>query len=337
MLALALLATAGLWIYSTADEQTAHKSPSAIPNAVAVAPDARFDSARTFVRQEMLKQNIPGVSVAAATPTGDLVWAEAFGMAEPHGPTPLTPDTRFHIGTASTMFTAVGLAKLPSLDLDKPIQTDVPQAKGTQTIRQLMKDTVTDDPALAYHRCEKAVDALAHLPNQDGHGWILISAAMEAVSKQPLRTFLKQQIFDPQNMAHTGAESARDENPDHIGEEEEDPPIFTGIRHLFRLHIKPPPGRPASIYEAPSFRQRFRPARNLSCYAGALAYLSTPSDLARFAALQKRPDTQGELHGAKIVALRTIPNKSLTLVVMANATYADPGFIATQIAHQLPQ
>jgi hypothetical protein len=67
------------------------------------------ERARDIVRALMLEQNLPGVSVAVgvdqptAAPTneGAIVWAEGFGWRNVGTRTPVTPATRFHIGTAA--------------------------------------------------------------------------------------------------------------------------------------------------------------------------------------------------------------------------------------------
>src|SRR5262249_32087198 len=133
---------------------------------------------------------------------------------------------------------------------------------------------------------------------QSKYGWILVSAAVEAAGEQPFLRFMHEKIFQPLHMDHTGAESTTEENPDRLGEDGEDAPPITFIRDVI---LQPLIGgrksasatgkstEPATFYapgfgRAPVFRYGvhvMRP-RNLSCYAGAMAFLSTPSDLVRF-------------------------------------------------------
>jgi len=127
------------------------------------------------------------------------------------------------------------------------------------------------------------------------YGWILVSAAVEAAAAQPFLTFMGEQIFHPLGMDHTGAESATEENPERVGEPGEDAPFLTLIHHVI---LKPlgmsstkarPATEPATAYlpgwgPYPQVRYGLHvmPPRNLSCYAGSMAFLSTPSDLVRF-------------------------------------------------------
>jgi CubicO group peptidase (beta-lactamase class C family) len=63
------------------------------------------ERARTLVRVAVVEQNLPGVSVAVGA-VGTVVWAEGFGWRDVVTRTPVTPDTRFNIGTAASAITA---------------------------------------------------------------------------------------------------------------------------------------------------------------------------------------------------------------------------------------
>jgi len=67
-----------------------------------------------MVRAAILEQNLPGVSIAVGTGarSGDIVWAEGFGWRDVVTQTPVTPDTRFNIGTAAHVVTASAAASL---------------------------------------------------------------------------------------------------------------------------------------------------------------------------------------------------------------------------------
>jgi CubicO group peptidase (beta-lactamase class C family) len=232
---------------------------------------------------------------------------------------PVTPDTRFRIGTASTVLTSAAagvLLEKGRLKLDDEIQTYVPQFPKKQwpvTLRQLMGHVggvgtdSGDEGPLFSHRCEQPVEALQYFAQGDllfepgtqyrhsKYGWILVSAAVEAAAAQPFLTFMREHIFRPLGMDQTGAESATEENPERVGEPAEDPPFFTLAHQLILkpLGISKPETRPATE-PATAYTPGFGPdpqiryglhvarPRNLSCYAGSMAFLSTPSDLVRF-------------------------------------------------------
>ena len=76
-----------------------------VPSVVSPAPSppygAAAERARERVRAAVLEQNLPGVSVAVGA-GGTLVWAEGFGWRDVDARAPVTPDTRFNIGTAAS-------------------------------------------------------------------------------------------------------------------------------------------------------------------------------------------------------------------------------------------
>lgn len=76
---------------------------SAVPSVAGSAPSPQYaaaiDRAREIVRAEVLEQNLPGVSVAVGA-GGRVAWAEGFGWRDVATETPVTPRTRFVIGSA---------------------------------------------------------------------------------------------------------------------------------------------------------------------------------------------------------------------------------------------
>src|SRR6185436_5583126 len=98
-------------------------------------------------------------------------------------------------------------------------------------------------------RCERPVDALQHFADSEllfepgtqyrysKYGWILVSAAIEAAAHKPFLEFMREQIFQPLGMNATGAESSTEENPEHVGEPEEDAPILTLIREVILMPL----------------------------------------------------------------------------------------------------
>jgi Beta-lactamase len=83
--------------------------PPNVPSVSASAPSpqwaAAIDRARPMVRASIVEQNLPGVSIAVGV-GGGIVWAEGFGWRDVVTQTPVTPETRFNIGTAAPVVTA---------------------------------------------------------------------------------------------------------------------------------------------------------------------------------------------------------------------------------------
>jgi CubicO group peptidase (beta-lactamase class C family) len=322
MVSLLVFAIAGTWLVMSVRRQVLYANPQAIPSVMHTDPSPQWsapvDRVRRIVRAGIAEQNLPGLSVAVGV-GGDIVWAEGFGWADLETSVPVTPNTRFRIGSASTVLTsaAVGvLLEKGRLTLDNEIQTYVPQFPKKQwpvTLRQLMAHVggvgtdAGDEGPLFRERCKRPVEALQHFAHDpllfapltqyrySKYGWILVSAAVEAAAHQPFLTFMGEQIFRPLRMDNTGAESAREENPERVGEPAEDAPFLTLMRQVI---LKPlgvggenakPATAPATVY-LPGFGHdafirygvHVMRACNLSCYAGSMAFFSTPSDLVRF-------------------------------------------------------
>jgi CubicO group peptidase (beta-lactamase class C family) len=253
----------------------------------------------------VLDQNLPGLSVAVGA-DGEIVWAEGVGwadlatgvppsgglgeglrqlgagLADPAKRVPITPQTRFRIGTASTALTsaAVGLLlEQDRLELDEDIRTYVPEFPKQQwpvTLRHVMghvagvtSDSGDESPLFSRH-CERPVDAVPSFADRplrfepgtrfdvSNFGWILVSAAVEAAAGQPFLTFMREQLFEPLRMEDTLADSATTQIPDRA------------TFYFPRLAAEP------------RYGQHLMRPLDLSCYAGAMVFLSTPSDLVRF-------------------------------------------------------
>jgi CubicO group peptidase (beta-lactamase class C family) len=83
--------------------------------------------ARAIVQEEFAPK-VPGVSVAVAV-DGKIVWSEGFGFRDLAAKKPVTPATRFRVGSVSKSLTSAGLVLLVErgrIDLDAPVQKYVP-------------------------------------------------------------------------------------------------------------------------------------------------------------------------------------------------------------------
>ncbi|MCC6990755.1 MAG: beta-lactamase family protein [Acidobacteria bacterium] len=306
MVALCLAAAAGvgLWSYITSTAVPLHPIAQDVPSVTRGGPAAWADAAvqgRQIARAAVSAGNLPGVSVAVGV-GDDIVWAEGFGWADLERRTPVTPETRFRIGTASTALTsaAVGLLlERGRLDLEAPIQTYVPvypRKSQPVTLGQLManvagvgNDNGAEGPFYERH-CERPLDAVPVFAEDDlrfvpgteyrgsSYGWILVSAAVEAAAGEPFLRVMRKQIFEPLGMDDTTADTAAGSHGERAV------PYF-------------PRFAADTTYGPEAMR-----AIDLSCYAGAAVFVSTPSDLVRFGlAMQRgalvRPETVARLQG----------------------------------------
>ena len=317
---LLLVAIPGLWVFVSLTATPLHPNPESVPTVMHSGPLPKWAGAvkqgRQIVRASVAEQNLPGLSVAIGI-DGDIVWAEGFGFADLKTSAPVTPDHRFRIGTASTVLTSAAaglLLQKGRLKLDDEIQTYVPAFPKKQwpvTLRELMGHTAgivpdgSDEGRPFREHCERPVEALQYFAENSllfkpgtqyrysSHGWILVSAAVEAAANQPFLTFMREQIFDPLGMRDT----IPDPGPDPAAVEGEDFPLFILIRELIYdpeatrdttpdSTKKPVQDRVTPYFTRfasdPNYGMHVMRLLDYSCYAGARVFVSTPSDLVRF-------------------------------------------------------
>lgn len=110
-----IAAFAAFLTHATAVAAPLFPQPKDVPSVAEPAPPPQWaagaDRARQLVRAAISVQNLPGLSVAVGA-GGDIVWAEGFGWRDVETRTPVTPHTRFNIGTAASVVTAADVAPL---------------------------------------------------------------------------------------------------------------------------------------------------------------------------------------------------------------------------------
>jgi hypothetical protein len=229
-----------------------------VPSVIGSAPSPQYaaavERARELVRAAVLEQNLPGVSVAVGAGS-TLVWAEGFGWRDVVTRAPVTPNTRFNIGTAASAVTA-------------------------------------------------------------------------AVA--------------PLGLTNTGADSAAEWSPEHIGEPEEDFPPLTLLRHVIWQPLGlmpaeyPLPGDRATFYvpradDNPARGRRLMYMRDLACCANGMSFYSTPSDLVRFALARNPGSVNGELAGGMVMSLMTRRDSGIVIAVTSNIAYANTSSLAQRV------
>ena len=280
-----LLAGLAIYTFVMTVSTRLHPNPKDVPSVSLAAPPQKWaaaaDQGRQIARAGLVRQNLPGLSVAVGV-DGDIVWAEGFGWADMEKRVPVAPGMRFRIGHTSKALTsaAVGLLlEKGTLHLEDEIQSYVPEFPRKQwpvTLRQLMGNVAgvrhyeSDAASMTTAHCERAADGLKSFADDplrfepdtqygySTYGWVLVSAAVEAAAKEPLSTFMTAQVFKPLGMTATSFESSTEPIADRVTFYQR---RFTGDGGEGVM--------PASTVD-------------FSCFAGAAAILSTPSDLVRF-------------------------------------------------------
>jgi Beta-lactamase len=110
-----IAACAAFLIHTATIEAPLFAQPADVPSVSESAPSpqwaAAVDRARPTVRAAIVDQNLPGVSIAVGM-GGGIVWAEGFGWRDIVSQTPVTPETRFNIGTAAPVVTAAAVGSI---------------------------------------------------------------------------------------------------------------------------------------------------------------------------------------------------------------------------------
>jgi len=282
---LPIVVVAGVLYYMSVTAAPIHPNPQDVKSVMESPPLPQWSDAveqgRQLVRAGLAEQNLPGISVAVGIGQ-DVVWAEGFGWADVEKRLPVAPRTRFRIGHVSKTLTsaAVGvLLEQGRLNLDDEIQTVVtafPRKQWPVTLRELMGHTAgirhypgeyADVPKGHCDRASEGLQSFADSPllfepetksSYSTYGWVLVSAAVEAAAGEPFFKFVQTTISTPLGMTGTLPDSVTESIPDRAT------PYFSRFSgdNLF------------GVNEAP--------LADYSCFAGAGAFLSTPSDLVRF-------------------------------------------------------
>ena len=254
-----IAAFAALLTHAVAVAAPLFARPQDVPSVVDSAPSpqcaAAVERARELVRAAVLAQNLPGVSVAVGA-GGTIVWAEGFGWRDVETRAPVTPNTRFNIGTAAPAVTVGAVATL--------------------------------------------------------------------------------------GLTNTGADPAAEWSPEHIGEPEEDFPLFTIIRHAVFQPIGlvaaeyPLRGDRATFYvprsdDNPRRGRQLMYMRDLACCAGTLASYSTASDMVRIG-LASEGSINGELAGGMVISLITLRDSGIGVAVLSNIAHANTAALGMKIA-----
>jgi len=272
-LIVALLATPSLAYSQAGVEYAVARSDAKFTEVIEMAR-FRFDSV-------MAANNIPGLSVAVSI-EGQVVWSEGFGYANIETGTPVTPATKFRIGSVSKSLTSVAMGILIDegrLDLDVPVQRYAPsfpeKAKGAITSRLVgghlagirhyrgMENfssrkylTVTD--ALGIFKDDTLQTPPGEAYSYSSYGWNLLSAVVEGASGEEFLPYIYGNVFGPLDMRNTLAE-----HMDSI------------IVARGAYYVRSGQGMSAPIINAPYVDNSYK-------WAGG-GFVSTPEDLMKFA------------------------------------------------------
>ncbi len=126
MLLFAIVVAGALVAASPSAVAAEEPAPAANPRLAEAA--ALYD---LWAAEQLAYNGVPGVVVGVVSRSG-LVWAKGYGTTDLAGGVPLTPSTRFRIGSVSKVFTATAILQLRDagkLRLDDPVVKHLPWFK----------------------------------------------------------------------------------------------------------------------------------------------------------------------------------------------------------------
>lgn len=252
---------------------------------------------------------MPGLAVAVVA-DGDLVLSAGLGWADVEGEIPVTPQSRFRVGSLSKLFTAAAAARLVqrgALDLDAPIGRYVnglPPDKAALTARQLaghLAGVRHYGPGeyvsqTHYARVSDSFDRFLgdSLQTRPGtayayssYGYNLLGAVLEGASGEEFQALVRAEVLTPLGLSATEAED-----------------------------VTRPPASLASFYIQSEEGLVTPPAMDLSDRWPSGGYLSTAPDLARFGAAIAQGDYLGAEARALLMTSQTLADGTATDVAL---------------------
>jgi CubicO group peptidase (beta-lactamase class C family) len=181
------------------------------------------DAVDDFVRSEMKRQQIPGVSLLVAR-DGKIIRAQGYGLSNVELQVPVRPETIFQSGSVGKQFTATAVMMLVEegrIALDDPISKylkDGPAVWNQVTVRQLLSHTAgfTDYPEKFDLRRDWTEDELlkviAGIPlafepgtkfAYSNLGYVTLGILIHRVTGKFYGDFLQERIFQPLGMSTT--------------------------------------------------------------------------------------------------------------------------------------
>jgi CubicO group peptidase (beta-lactamase class C family) len=183
--------------------------------------DPAADPVSAFVRAEMQKQHIPGLTLLVSR-GGKPIRTEGYGLANVELRVPAKPDTIFQSGSVGKQFTATAvmmLVEAGKVGLNDPLTRYFPEAPATWkqvTVRQLLSHTggFTDYPKDFDERKDYTEQQLLEIVESiplaypPGTGWsysnlgyLTLGILIHRVTGEFYGDFLQQRIFRPLGMS----------------------------------------------------------------------------------------------------------------------------------------
>lgn len=351
--------------------------PAVLCGALALAPTlsaqndgassrtaSRLEAVDRYLRQELRRQRIPGMSVAVLR-GGKVVLARGYGLANVEHRVPATDSTVYQSGSLGKMFTAalvLQLADSGRLRLDDPIRRYLPEGPprwDSVSVRHLLTHTsgipdYTDsvvDLRRDYSEAELVGIAAALPPlsvpgerwSYSNTGYVLLGAIVRRAGGRFYGELLRERIFEPLHMRASRIISEADIVPhrsdgyrlqgDTLKHQDwvapalnttADGSLYVTVNDLVRWIVGLDTHR---VLAAPALAAAWTPVRlnDGGSYPYGFGWMMD--------GLRGQPTVghTGSWQGFK-TALERFPSANLTIIVLANLEQAQPYAIALGIA-----
>ena len=180
--------------------------------------------------QERYPADQPGMAIALTYHPGNLQFLKGYGLADLNTKKPITPETRFNLGSVSKTMVALAILKLEEagkLSIEDPILQYFPEfehpeivknvklkhllshTSGIPDIRPVSKDSIFYLTANDYQNFAPLfkTDSLHFQPGEgfeySNPAFNGLALVIEKVSGQKWQTFIKEQLFQPAGMLNS--------------------------------------------------------------------------------------------------------------------------------------
>ncbi|MHC5538137.1 serine hydrolase domain-containing protein [Singulisphaera rosea] len=198
-------------------------SPSAGPNAAPVGVPKGPDPIDDYIKGQMKRHRIPGLSLAVVR-DGRLLKAEGYGLANVETNTPATPETRYKIASVSKPIVAAAVMLLVQdgkLSLDDKVGLyleGIPKAWEGMTVRTLLNHTSgldEDLPGFEPYKLKPDAEVvrsgydrpLLFPPGEkmrySNAAYFALGEVIRKASGRPWDEFIRDRLFTPAGMTST--------------------------------------------------------------------------------------------------------------------------------------
>jgi CubicO group peptidase (beta-lactamase class C family) len=200
-----------------------HLTPVALAVFLAAPLFAQADRTDIFIKDEMQRQNIPGLSLAVLK-DGKVLKSAGYGVANRDPRTPATPETIYKIASVSKQFIATGIMLLVQegkVGLNDPARKYLDRAPDEWqaiTLRHLLTHTsglVRDAPGFDQAKVQLDIEViktayrtpLRFTPGDKWEysnlGYFILAEVIRKVTNRHWAEFLGEKVFKPAGMTMT--------------------------------------------------------------------------------------------------------------------------------------